>query len=72
MSNSYGVDNAIAKVPTRFKKDIGLQYDRLKWRNRRGRLNPHYKFYMTIQKIRGRINRADLWWIQKYCEKFSV
>ena len=49
MSNSYGVDNAIAKVPTRFKKDIGLQYDRLKWRNRRGRLGLHCKFYMTIQ-----------------------
>ena len=28
MSNSYGVDNAIAKVPDRFKKDIGLEYDR--------------------------------------------
>ena len=38
MSNSYGVDNAISKVPTVLKNDIGLQYDRLRWRNRRGRL----------------------------------
>ena len=33
MSNSYGVDNAISKVPRSFKKDTGLEYDRLKWRN---------------------------------------
>ena len=38
MSNSYGVDNAISKVPGYLKKDVGLEYDRLRWRNRRGRL----------------------------------
>ena len=46
MSNSYGVDNAIAKVPDRFKKDIGLEYDRLKWRNRRGRLDGSLEIFM--------------------------
>ena len=30
MSSSYGVDNAIAHVPEKFKNDIGLRYDRLK------------------------------------------
>ena len=30
MSKSYGVDNAISKVPEKFKKDPGLNYDRLK------------------------------------------
>ncbi len=39
MSRSYGVDNAIAKIPAKFKNDIGLKYDRLKWRRRRGRLD---------------------------------
>ena len=38
MSNSYGVDNAISKVPSHLKKDPGLEFDRLRWRNRRGRL----------------------------------
>ena len=38
MSNSYGVDNAISKVPDYLKKNVGLEYDRLRWRNRRGRL----------------------------------
>ncbi|HJO77612.1 MAG TPA: hypothetical protein QF874_03095, partial [Pelagibacteraceae bacterium] len=35
MSRSYGVDNAINKVPSKFKKDAGLLYDRLKWRRKR-------------------------------------
>ena len=38
MSNSYGVDNAISKVPQYLKTDPGLEFDRLRWRNRRGRL----------------------------------
>ena len=40
MSNSYGVDKSISNVPSHYKKNIGLEYDRLKWRNRRGRLQP--------------------------------
>ena len=38
MSSSYGVDRAISQVPEKFKSDIGLSYDRLKSRRRRGRL----------------------------------
>ena len=53
MSNSYGVDNAIAKVPDRFKKDIGLEYDRLKWRNRRGRLES------SLQILYDNSNRSE-------------
>ena len=44
MSRSYGVDNAIAKVPQKFKNDIGLMYDRLKWRRKRGRLDGSLKY----------------------------
>ena len=39
MSKSYGVDNAISKVPSKFKNDAGLNYDRLKWRRKRGRVD---------------------------------
>ena len=35
MSKSYGVDNAISKVPDKFKNDAGLNYDRLKWRRKK-------------------------------------
>ena len=75
MSNSYGVDNAIAKVPTRFKKDIGLQYDRLKWRNRRGRLESSLQIlYDNSNKSGGRINksRSLVDSKRKYCKKFSL
>ncbi len=66
MSNSYGVDNAIAKVPDRFKKDIGLEYDRLKWRNRRGRLESSLQIlYDNSNKTEEELIRADLWWKQR-------
>ena len=39
MSSSYGVDKAISDVPEKFKNDIGLNYNRLKWRRRRGRVD---------------------------------
>ena len=66
MSNSYGVDNAISKVPPQFKNDIGLQYDRLKWRNRRGRLESSLEIlYENSNKSEDELKRADLWWKQR-------
>jgi soluble lytic murein transglycosylase len=66
MSNSYGVDNAIAKVPNHLKNEIGLQYDRLKWRNRRGRLEPSLEIlYDNSNKTEEQLVRADLWWKQR-------
>ena len=66
MSNSYGVDNAIAKVPDRFKRDIGLEYDRLKWRNRRGRLESSLQIlYDNSNRTEEELVRADLWWKQR-------
>ena len=53
MSKSYGVDNAISKVPSKFKNDAGLNYDRLKWRKEKVGLIVLLKFYqkLKIQKI---------------------
>ncbi len=66
MSNSYGVDNAISKVPDRFKNDIGLEYDRLKWRNRRGRLESSLQIlYDNSNRSEEELVRADLWWNQR-------
>jgi len=50
MSKSYGVDKAIAKVPAKYKNDIGLKYDRLKWRRRRGRLDPSLEILFSVPK----------------------
>ena len=66
MSNSYGVDKAISRVPPQFKKDIGLEYDRLRWRNRRGRLESSLEIlYENSNRSEEELVRADLWWKQR-------
>ena len=50
MSQSYGVDTAIKNVDKKFKNDIGLKYDRLKWRRRRGRLEPSLEILFKCSK----------------------
>ena len=52
MSNSYGVDKAISDVPARLKADIGLKYDRLKWRRRRGRVDSSLEIIKQAQKMK--------------------
>jgi soluble lytic murein transglycosylase len=37
MRREAGVDGAIAKVPTTLKDNLGLQYERLRWRRRKGK-----------------------------------
>ena len=66
MSNSYGVDNAISSVPEHLKKNVGLEYDRLKWRNRRGRLEPSLEIlFENANKTEEDLIRGDLWWKQR-------
>ena len=66
MSNSYGVDNAISKVPQYLKKDPGLEFDRLRWRNRRGRLDGSLEIlYQNANKTETQMVRPDKWWEQR-------
>jgi soluble lytic murein transglycosylase len=66
MSNSYGVDNAIAKVPDHLKKNPGLEYDRLRWRNRRGRLEGSLEIlYKNANKTESQMIQPDKWWEQR-------
>ena len=66
MSNSYGVDNAISRVPAHLKTDPGLEFDRLKWRNRRGRLESSLEIlYKNANKTERQMVRPDLWWEQR-------
>ncbi len=66
MSNSYGVDKSISQVPAHLKNDVGLEYDRLKWRNRRGRLEPSLEIlYANGNKTEEELGRPDLWWKQR-------
>ena len=61
MTNSYGVDKAISDVPTELVNDLGLQYNRLKWRTRRNRLEGSLEI---LRKFHGEetLVYPELWW----------
>ena len=61
MTNSYGVDKAISDVPEELINDLGLQYNRLKWRTRRNRLEGSLEI---LRKFHGEetLIYPELWW----------
>ena len=65
MSKSYGVDNAISKVPSKFKNDAGLNYDRLKWRRKRGRVDSSVEILLKIKNTKDYLVRPDKWWTER-------
>ena len=65
MSKSYGVDNAISKVPEKFKNDSGLNYDRLKWRRKRGRVDSSVEILLKIKNTKNYLVRPDKWWTER-------
>ena len=65
MSKSYGVDTAISKVPQKFKNDAGLNYDRLKWRRKRGRVDSSVEILIKIKNDKDYLVRPDKWWIER-------
>ena len=65
MSKSYGVDTAIKKVPTKLKIDPGLNYDRLKWRRKRGRVDSSLEILLNIKNNKDYMIRPDKWWVER-------
>ncbi len=65
MSRSYGVDSAISKVPEKLKNDIGLKYDRLKWRRRRGRVDSSLEILFTLPKDPIKLVHPEIWWKER-------
>ena len=65
MSKSYGVDNAISKVPAKFKNDAGLNYDRLKWRRKRGRVDSSVEILLKLKNTKDYLVRPDKWWTER-------
>ncbi len=61
MSSSYGVDNAISQVPEKFKTNSGLEYDRLKWRRRRGRLDSSLEIINRAPNNKIDLVRPEMW-----------
>ena len=65
MSKSYGVDNAIKNVPTKLKNDSGLNYDRLKWRRKRGRVEDSLEIIFNVKNNKTYLVRPDKWWTER-------
>ena len=65
MSKSYGVDNAISQVPSSLKNDAGLNYDRLKWRRKRGRIDSSLEILLNIDNNKEYMIRPDKWWVER-------
>ena len=65
MSKSYGVDQAIKNVPDKFVNDAGLNYDRLKWRRKRGRTDGSLEILLKIKNTKDYLVRPDLWWEER-------
>tara|TARA_Y100000591_G_C21828327_1_gene698030 strand:+ start:51 stop:2267 length:2217 start_codon:yes stop_codon:yes gene_type:complete len=65
MSKSYGVDQAISKVPFKYKNDAGLNYDRLKWRRKRGRVDSSVEILTKIKNSKKYLVRPDKWWKER-------
>ena len=65
MSKSYGVDSAISNVPASLKKDAGLNYDRLKWRRKRGRVDSSLEILLSIKNNKDYMIRPDKWWVER-------
>ncbi len=65
MSKSYGVDQAIKNVPAKFKNDAGLNYDRLKWRRKRGRVDSSVEILVSVKNTKEYLVRPDKWWTER-------
>ena len=65
MSKSYGVDKAIKNVPNKLKNDAGLNYDRLKWRRKRGRVDDSLEILLKIKNNKDYLVRPDKWWKER-------
>ncbi|MDC1064122.1 lytic transglycosylase domain-containing protein [Candidatus Pelagibacter sp.] len=65
MSKGYGVDQAIKNVPEKFKNDAGLNYDRLKWRRKKGRIDSSAEILLKIKNDRDYLVMPDKWWKER-------
>jgi soluble lytic murein transglycosylase len=65
MSKGYGVDQAIKNVPEKFKNDAGLNYDRLKWRRKKGRVDSSVEILLKIKNDKDYLVAPEKWWKER-------
>ena len=65
MTRGYGVDKAISEVPKKFKNDSGLNYDRLKWRRKKGRVDSSLEILFKIKNTKEYMVQPEKWWKER-------
>ena len=65
MTRSYGVDSAINKVPKNMISNVGLQYDRMKWRRKRGRYDSALEIINIYTNEPEKLVKPELWFKEK-------
>ena len=65
ISKGYGVDQAIKNVPEKFKNDAGLNYDRLKWRRKKGRIDSSLEILLKIRNDKDYLVMPEKWWKER-------
>ena len=65
ISKGYGVDQAIKNVPQKFKNDAGLNYDRLKWRRKKGRVDSSVEILLKIRNDKDYLVMPEKWWKER-------
>ena len=65
ISKGYGVDQAIKNVPEKFKNDAGLNYDRLKWRRKKGRVDSSAEILLKIRNDKNYLVMPEKWWKER-------
>ena len=65
MSKGYGVDQAIKNVPEKFRNDGGLNYDRLKWRRKKGRVDSSVEILLKIKNDKNYLVKPEKWWKER-------
>jgi len=65
ISKGYGVDQAIKNVPEKFKNNAGLNYDRLKWRRKKGRVDASAEILLKIRNDKDYLVNPEKWWKER-------
>jgi soluble lytic murein transglycosylase len=65
ISQSSGVDNAIYDLPDSLRSDIGLTYDRLKWRRKKGMFDKSLDILKKLPLDTKNLVRPYNWWKER-------
>ena len=65
ISKGYGVDQAIKNVPQKLKNNAGLNYDRLKWRRKKGRVESATEILLKIKNDKDYLVMPEKWWKER-------